>query len=494
VQPGGSVIIRGDNSGNGRVYSEEIDFVNSGILGQEIIVKGLSGEKVVIEHSGKINFDQDYYLIENLVFDHLNQAGRAIVWRGDGTTLRGSEVKNGACDSGNCDGIHLKANDAVIENSLIHDFKKFVGGVREDTHCIITEEPTINLVIRGNEIYDCTGDGIQTFATTSSSPITVTRNIVIEDNHVYSTLGLDAENAFDFKEGSDMIVRNNIIHGYPGNKAVVFQKFHQNVLFEGNVIYDSVRGVEFRREGNDDQVNIDVLRNVIYDIDDYGLKFDGVVDVDVYHNTIVGIGSNGITIEGSFNGGNIKNNLFADATKTKLATANFVAEVEYNGWFNTNAKDLAGVGDTIGVDARFVDVLNNDYHLLEDSEAIDAGIFEAGFNDGYRGLAPDLGVFEFDSGEPIVQCIIDLDCHDDFACTVNSCAGTRCVVEANNCACDVANVNGDTINIGGEIKENVDVVDLVEVILTNSEVNGDNRFDILDLVFVAARMRICDEV
>ena len=46
----------------------------------------------------------------------------------------------------------------------------------------------------------------------------------------------------------------------------------------------------------------------------------------------------------------------------------------------------------------FVDLNNLDFQLLEGTSAIDAGTVNPGITDGFWGLAPDVGAYEF--GQP----------------------------------------------------------------------------------------------
>lgn len=270
---------------------------------------------------------------------------------------------------------------------------------RGDAHCIVTNPSVYKLRIIGNTIYDCSGDGLQTFATDGTSKTSASNDILIEGNTFYSTLKSNAENALDFKDGSNIVVRRNTIYGFTSNKAVVFQKYHNDVVFEDNIIYDSDRGVEFRGEPvGVIQTNIKVRRNVVYNINftsfGYALKFDGIKDLDVYHNTIVNSPHKSIMVDvAGVDGGNIKNNLvYNSGAARRGSSGSAFRNVSYsnNGWFNSPADFLSGLNDVIGSGPRFVS--DNDYRLMPSSPAIDKGA-DVGY--AYTGAAPDLGAYEF---------------------------------------------------------------------------------------------------
>ena len=55
------------------------------------------------------------------------------------------------------------------------------------------------------------------------------------------------------------------------------------------------------------------------------------------------------------------------------------------------------VGNNLDADPSFVDVQEFDFHLQEDSPAIDAGMVVEE-EDRFLGDAPDIGVYEYESG------------------------------------------------------------------------------------------------
>lgn len=70
-------------------------------------------------------------------------------------------------------------------------------------------------------------------------------------------------------------------------------------------------------------------------------------------------------------------------------------------WRTTYNKELHGV---FGQES-FVDATNNNFHLQSDAIGVNKGVILTGFNDAnspwpYKGSAPDIGAYEYDSGAP----------------------------------------------------------------------------------------------
>lgn len=109
-----------------------------------------------------------------------------------------------------------------------------------------------------------------------------------------------------------------------------------------------------------------------------------------------------------------RNNIFA-ATRTLLTKVNTVtldwnhdllhttSTTRFASWMGTNYATLAAFSaatsqelDGIAAPPNLVDAAAGNFRLRGDSAAIDRGVVLPGINDGYAGLAPDLGAYEFD--------------------------------------------------------------------------------------------------
>ena len=106
-------------------------------------------------------------------------------------------------------------------------------------------------------------------------PLQSVSGIIVEGNHIYTTLGGCSENALDIKIGGPQqsIIRRNRMYGFRPNNgscggtgggvgdAVVIHEQATNLLIKGNEIYDSTAGVRIAA-GSDYRI----INNVIHDI------------------------------------------------------------------------------------------------------------------------------------------------------------------------------------------------------------------------------------
>ena len=388
LKAGDTLYVRGDPAGSGRIYLETLIFRVSGVDGSPITVRSFPGEKVIVSTAETIVLDRDFLVIKGFIFDHQKAETDAIRWTGNNIHLSDCEVRNGSHDGIDAS---AQAKNVTISNCAVHDFV-WVAPTRRDAHCIIANPGVIGFRIRGNTIYNCSGDGVHLFATDSTRVADYVKDVLIEKNKIYSTLGGDSENGLDFKGGVNVTVRQNDIYGFTQNKAVVVQKGAKNLRLEENRIHDSARGVEFRWEAGNFQYNITVTRNVFFNITgQYALKFDGVVEARVVNNTFHNSVGNSIRVEQKgIIGGIIKNNLINLSGAPRIS-GRLAADHSHNGWFRSSAGSLTSSQDIIGTDPLFVDTAAKDFRLTSRSPARDKGI-DVGFP--FMGEAPDLGCYE----------------------------------------------------------------------------------------------------
>jgi len=153
----------------------------------------------------RIAVEGDYWIIHRLEIDPNNDEG--IDSSGDHLIMSKLWIHDG-----NGSGLVSVggASYNTLQNSLIHD----TGWTDDsDHHCIFAKGSSFNFSVVNNEIYNCSGDGLQ-----KSPASTAAENLVIENNDIYITpdlytdgngntvaegseLEACAENALDFKEG-----------------------------------------------------------------------------------------------------------------------------------------------------------------------------------------------------------------------------------------------------------------------------------------------------
>lgn len=382
LQPGDTLFVRAGT------YRERLYFPRSGTAAQPIVLMAHPGEKPLITSTETLfELDQSYWIIDGFIFDHENADSDAILIGRNAAfnMIRNCEIRNGRKD-----GFDIKggATNITIANNSIHHF--FKSGT--DAHGIVTNPGVIGLSVLNNEIYDVSGDCIQLYASDADPISSYSKNITISGNRFYTTLGSDSENALDFKGVDGCVVSNNEIFGFE-DKAIVVQKGCRNIVVEQNRIYDSQRGMEFRGEGGKPQKNMIVRKNLIYNIGDYyAVKFDWVDSVQFVNNTLAFVKPAALRIEEEgVTNGIFKNNLFYRCDEPRIR-GTFEATFSHNGWFDTDAGDLAGPNDLTGSQPGMVGAATYNFQLTAASPAIDAGA-DVGLQ--YRGEAPDLGAFEF---------------------------------------------------------------------------------------------------
>ncbi len=381
LQPGDTLLVRGGT------YAEALSLPRSGAAGKPIVLQAYPGEKPVIAVSGTmLNADQDYWVIRGLIFDHLGGASDAVKIRGRFITLSHCELRNGKRDA--IDGAS-SSSDITIENCTIHDF---VWNIDNDAHGIVLNPGAARWKIVNNTIYNCGGDAIQLYASDKTEISDYSKDIIISGNILYTTLGINSENALDFKGVDGCLVDGNEMYGFE-NKAWVTQKGCRNITGSNNFIHDSQRGIEFRGEGGKSQMNIRLVRNVIYNIRQYyAVKFDDVANVEILHNTLANITAKSFRIEGEgLRGGVMRNNLIYNSGSVAVSGP-FNCQVGHNGWFNAKAKAMHGEGDVTGSDPLFKNAAQANFELQASSPARDAGV---NLGQPFVGNNPDLGAFEF---------------------------------------------------------------------------------------------------
>jgi hypothetical protein len=420
LKPGDILYIRGDNKG--RRYLEAIRPSQSGTKDRPITVKAFQQEKVIIQspdsNLSTIRLDTDWWIFENLIIDHNMYPKDAIRVKGSYNIFRKLEVKNGSRDGFDLSG----SQQNIIEGCKIHDFNL----PNEDAHCIVIDKGT-NCIIRKNEIFNCSGDCIQVYKGS-------VYNLLIEANHLYTTLSDNSENAIDIKRSSKVIIRKNKMHGFRrshGSDGVAIVCHHpvRELLIEENIIYDSEGGIRTGKEC----VDVTIQYNVIYDIfstnpnkccSGYGIQIDGTGDIKIYHNTFYSIPWALFWLAGEIETIKIHNNLFVKAGRghDDEPVLNGVIAVSHNGYFDTElrlGKVWSRLNETNIIEGAqftgFVAPERGDFSLKKDSIVIDKGI-DIGLP--FKGKAPDLGAFEYD---PSYECKKDTDCKGTKICRNNKC-------------------------------------------------------------------------
>ena len=420
----------------------------------------------------------------------------------------------------------------TLKNSVLRNSYRRPGA---DSHCVFIQRSKYTKIVN-NQIYNCAGDGIQIHAgpDNTNSP----DGTVIENNEIYITSDLYAdcsdsdpdsslnplgncacaENAIDIKatttKSADAIryqditkIKNNIMYGFRkthstcggsgGHGAAVVFNDHpyvRYILFENNVIYNSIAGIYVVGA-----TNATIRNNLFYNIYDQRegesmYVFNCVYghNNEIYHNTIVGTGYADYYLRHSEEAFyyDIRNNLFVlsgeekgrDRDTSRFGDTNYVG---YNGFFETEkySNILSPLTNVVGslseanLGGSYCFTINKHtnpqqyciYNVLPtaDSPFVDRGDPEVGSRPdigvddavgvltdlrGYkRDSQPDIGAFEYEGTTSIPG---DLDGDGDVdifdLVIVGNCFGLEATGD-----CERADAN----NSGGTI----DIFDLVMV-------------------------------
>lgn len=414
---GNVLCIRGNTSGAGRVYysAAEISIdstkqFKNGTSNAPITVQAYPGEKVILQTGNQnvLEFrNVSYWVWDGFIFDRQGKSNSTLRFKDTHySTIKNCEAYNGAVTGVIIDG----GQSNTIENCKLHDF---IGPDNDDTHCIVIIAGNQH-VIRDSQLYNCTGDGIQIWDAYAVS------GTIIQGNHIYTTLGGCSENALDIKMGGaeQTIVRHNKMHGFRVStpscggsgggigEAIIIHRSAQNVLVDGNEIYDSVTGIAIGAGSGHRLVN-----NVIHDSatnnsvwENIGLYVSDGASISIINNTFANLNPAKTTlfIGKAIPGLVVRNNIFANTGKIERRDGGS-ATFSHNGWYNA-AQTSSGPGDVMA-SPSFVSGTN--FRLQGNSPMIDKGTSSGAPSTDFDGTPRptnggiDIGAFEFPGPLPV---------------------------------------------------------------------------------------------
>ena len=261
-------------------------------------------------------------------------------------------------------GIMLLGTDSVIQGSRITYSAGngvFLGGSR-------------------NRVENCVISNVDYNAGDEAGVYTLGRGHVVSHNTIFST----GRSGVVHRYSPAAKILNNVIHDVLLQTTDGGGTYTWGSDGEGTEIaYNQVYGVHsggFGAAGiylDNFSRNHVVHHNVVWD-SDYGLKMNPPNTTNlVYNNTLAGtkysVASSGTR---EMTGSVLRNNIFTN--KVQIGPG-------------------ATIGNNVGAGAafRFRDAASGDFRLLAGSAAIDAGVVIAPYTNGYAGIAPDAGAYEF---------------------------------------------------------------------------------------------------
>jgi nitrous oxidase accessory protein NosD len=422
VQPGEAVFLK---SGT---YSERLRLEEKGgSATRGLTLKAAPGATPTLRGGGgsstsMIDVRGAYWRIEGLTVDVAGDRSFAVLWRGAGShhgVLRNSTLKNGTAGAGA--NVSEYAHDVLIEGNTIFNFNR--SG--RDSHGVIVQTTSRNVVVRGNDIHHNSGDAVQCIgpeggATLSGTPFD---NLLVEDNALHE----NRENGVDIKTCTRVTLRGNHIYGHRRSstskgEGIVVHLSARDVIIEDNELSDNGRAINIGgvRQGPP-PTNVVIRRNVLHDgrgvdgDEGTGIRVDTSINVAVLHNTIwnmpgscLGFGNGD---SGPSRGLDARNNILAHCGLTlRVGSGRDGARVDGNLYASAAGSarfrldgvdtDFSGWRSATGLDRRslerapaFMDATDGDFRLAVGSPARDAGL---ALSANFCGQGPDIGALESD--------------------------------------------------------------------------------------------------
>lgn len=353
AMPGDTVIVKDGT------YNEAPISQRDGADGMPITIRAENSRGAKITASGNVlTIRHAHHVVEGLVIDGQLGAGRTVRLReaSSHVILRDLEVHH---SGNNC--IEIAASDDVlIEKSSIHHCLRWANGAPADAHGITGDAPT-NLTVSECEIFYVSGDAIQI-----SPPRLFWDNLLVERTVMWTGPlpaaegefqqgGIYGENAFDSKTPPDgprprAVFRDVIAYGWKGfitNQAAFNVK--ENVDFTLDRATISTSEIAFRMRGP----ALAKVQNAVTYQNDKAVRYEDAIADLTFHNVTF---ADPITDGG---GGAPVNMVFQNALF-------FAPQVP--------AEAAADPSNLAADVAFFVDSSAGDFHLVQTSPAVNAGI------------------------------------------------------------------------------------------------------------------------
>lgn len=398
AQPGDTVVVFPGTFTPGM----EVGTVRDGTPSQRITVKAFDpSQPPFITRSGRVfKFEHGYITLDGFILDGQfgNRDVVSIRSGGQYTIIRNCEIKNSVRD-----GIDLSsANNVLIENCQIHHMLAGTYTNQQDAHGIVATGEK-NLTVRGCNIYYVSGD---CFQTDPNRGLPLWDNVLIENCQLWTgPLPADAagwhagevpgENAIDTKVNDDSLqtgyrpkitLRNVKAHGFvPGyisNRAAFNIKEQVECTMNAIRVYNNE--IAFRLRGDTGQGSAHVtLMNVVAFENDKTFRTEDDVEILHIYNSTFHKASNGVyfrNVSGGYDpaGFDLRNCLF----------------------MGTKPGDASDPSNLSADDSFFIAANAHDYHLVQNSPAIDAGNDILQVTEDYDGNprfpgSYDVGAYEF---------------------------------------------------------------------------------------------------
>ena len=347
------------------------------------------GEAVVISEPGRSDV-VDFNSVTSGVLRDMTVLGSHVV--------KGSAVKIDGSSGVRITGVTIRdsmtwgivvveSNDVLLENNDI-----------SQTANAIEERYASDLVIRGNRIHANTAmvdagrgrEGINFYR--STGPVTIVGNLLWDNGTHFEVYGASNLTFIGNETWSGQVMET----GTDG-PACDNMRFVRNIGYRGTPYDGNASGMILRCASNTLIANniFDGFDHFAFDITDgtLGTAYGGsIAGLRIVNNIVVG--GRAFSIDSALPSSVVIDYNLVDITGATGSYGQYVAYVAGVGNFKTVAEFSAATGymaHGVGADPRFVNRAGRDYHLLDDSPAIDSGL---AIGDAFSGPAPDIGRFE----------------------------------------------------------------------------------------------------
>ncbi|MBI3785776.1 MAG: right-handed parallel beta-helix repeat-containing protein [Deltaproteobacteria bacterium] len=470
VQAALNQAVAGDTvSVNAGIYFEKINFpASGGSSGGYITLQGAPAHAAILDGTNVAG--SDMVLIDSRSY----------------VKLVGFEIRNNLkVNDGSGVRILGSASHIEIRDNVVHDVRgKSAMGIT----VYGTQPASISdLIIDGNEIYDCEPANSETLTLNGNVELfEVTNNFV----HDVNNIGIDfIGGERDIQPDTTKVARNGVCRGnrvyrarsnYGGGFAgAIYVDGGRDIVIERNVTAESDLGLEVGAENAGvDAQSIVVRDNILHHNDKAGLVFGGYagnvgrvnncsfLNNTLFDNDTLGEGFGELWVQFAANNV-VRNNLFVSAQSVVLRSedGNVNNRLDYNLWrssagmptfvwknieYNGLAAFEAGSGQDghgLSSDPQFVSPATANFHLRSTSPAVNAGD---------PAFTPGLGETDFDGASRLVGGRVDVGA-DEITCGDNIVdVGETCddgnLTDCDGCDsnCTPSNTCGNFIRCGGE--------------------------------------------
>ena len=275
-------------------------------------------------------------------------------------------------------GIHFTGTSFVqsVSWSGMHEYIEFLDNN-------ISSSPSVCLYFMGNNSL-VQGNHIESSSAIHGIYVMHGDSNIVRNNYVsgISKYGIHVydENKYSHPARiTNLLVENNTVIGSQGRSGIIISAGESTslgieidgVVVRNNIVVDNAEdGITIRYYGS--VRNVDIFNNVMYNNHAYGLR---IIAHDVDNVTI-------------------KNNIFSSNTAHIDVSSSLNNLVVSHNLYWQRSSIGTGAADDYAVfqSPLFVNANELDFHLTEDSPAIDAGV-DVGLP--YYGIAPDIGAFEY---------------------------------------------------------------------------------------------------